>query len=111
MKIDIVADSSACLPEELKSRYSIEYVPISVLFEGKIYRDGVDLTPEQAYRFLAKNPKDWATSAPSPGDFLAAFKKCATRGAGGIICFTLAKSISATHSSALMAKNWRDKTN
>ena len=86
-KIAIVVDSTACLTPEEKSRYQVELVPINVMFEGKVYRDGVDLTAAQAYQFLEKNPEDWATSAPSPGDFLAAYKKQISQGAEAILCF------------------------
>ena len=104
MKIAIVADSTARFTPEQNSRYQLELVPINIKFEEKIYRDGVDLTNEQAYQFLEKNPEDWATSAPSPGDFLNAYKKVVAQGAKEIICLTLAQKISATLNSARMAK-------
>lgn len=104
MKIALVTDSTAHFTQEQKSRYQIELVPINVRFEGKIFRDGVDLTTSQAYQFLEKNPKDWATSAPSPGDFLTAYKKQVSQGAKEILCLTLPQKLSATFSSAKMAK-------
>ncbi len=104
MRIGIVVDSTAYLTQEEKSKYQVELVPINVRFEGKVYRDGVDLTPEQAYQFLEKNPEDWATSAPAPGDFLAAYKKQIEKGAEEILCLTLPQKLSATWNSARMAK-------
>jgi len=74
------------------------------MFQGKVYRDGIDLSVEQAYKFLDENPDDWATSAPSPGDFLAAYKKAAEKGAKEIICIAPPPKISATWNSALNAK-------
>jgi len=103
MKIGIVTDSTAYLSNEQMLRYQIEMVPINVLFEGKVYRDVVDLSPAQAYQFLEKNPKDWATSAPSAGDFLNAFKKLAGQGKKEIICLTLPTAVSATWNNARMA--------
>jgi len=104
MKIGIVADSTAYFRPEDKIKYNIETVPVNVLFEGKVYRDGIDLTASQAYQFLEKNPDDWATSAPAVGEFLVAFKKLAAQGAESIICLTLAQSISATWNNARNAK-------
>ncbi len=104
-KIAIITDSTAFFTPEEKSHYQIETVPVNVMFEGKIYRDGVDLTAQQAYQFLEKNPKNWATSAPSPGDFLATYKKLAARGVKEILCLTMPQAISATWNSARMAKN------
>jgi DegV family protein with EDD domain len=102
-KIGIVVDSTAYLNQEQILRYQIELVPLNVVFEGKVYRDVIDLTPSQAYQFLEKNPKDWATSAPSVGDFLTAFKKLANQGTKEIICLTLPTAISATWNNARMA--------
>lgn len=106
MKIGIVVDSTAYFSQEQKSKYQIELVPVNVLFEGKVYRDGVDLTPTQAYQFLEKNPKDWATSAPSVGDFLVAYKKLVNQGKKEIFCLTLPQAISATWNNARMAKEF-----
>ena len=103
MKIGIVTDSTAYLNNEQILRYQIEMVPVNVLFEGKVYRDVIDLTPSQAYQFLEKNPKDWATSAPSAGDFLTAFKKLAGQGKKEIMCLTLPTAVSATWNNARMA--------
>ncbi|MFH1462268.1 MAG: DegV family protein [bacterium] len=103
-KIALITDSTAHIAQEEKDKYLIELVPVNVMFEGKVYRDGVDLTASQAYEFLEKNPDDWATSAPSPGDFLAAYKKQIAKGAKEIICLAIGGSISATWNSARMAK-------
>ena len=103
-KIAIVIDSACAPPKEQVEKYQFEMVPVNVRFEGKIYRDYVDLTPAQAYRFLDENPEEFATSAPSPGDFRAAFKKTVEKGTKEIICLTLSQKISATYNSARMAK-------
>jgi DegV family protein with EDD domain len=105
-KIALVTDSIACPTKEQAEKYQIEIVPINIRFEGKVYREWVDLTPTQAYQFLEKNPEDWATSAPSPGDFLAAYKRAVEKGAKEILCLTLPQKISATWNSARMAKEF-----
>lgn len=40
-KVAIVADSIACLTEEMVAQYGIRVVPANIHFDGKIYRDGV----------------------------------------------------------------------
>ncbi len=103
-KIAIITDSVACLNKEQQEKYQIEIVPVNVRFEGKVYRDWIDLSPTQAYEFMEKNPDDYATSAPSPGDFLAAYKKKAQEGKKEILCLTLSQKLSATWNSARIAK-------
>lgn len=103
MKIALVTDSVACLSKEEIEKYKVEVVPVNLLFEGKVYRNGIDLDIEKAYQFLEKNPKGFSTSAPSPGDFLKAYQKVANF-SKEILCLTLPKKFSATFNSALMAK-------
>jgi DegV family protein with EDD domain len=109
MKIAIVADSLCYPTKEQQEKYQFEIVPINIRFEGKIFKEGVNLTPSQAYYFLDKNPEEFATSAPSPGDFLAAYKKVVERGVKEIICFTLSQKLSATYNSARMAREFIQK--
>jgi DegV family protein with EDD domain len=103
MKIGIVTDSVASLSQEDVEKYKIQVVPVNLLFEGKVYRDGVDLTTEQAYQILEKNPEEFATSAPAAGDFLKAYRQAASL-ADQIISLTVSQKLSATYDSARMAK-------
>lgn len=103
MKIGIVTDSIASISKEDSEKYNIQVVPANLLFEGKVYRDGIDLTAEKAYEILEKNPEHFSTSAPSAGDFLKAFQQAASE-ADQIICLTVSRHISATFDSARMAK-------
>jgi len=105
MNIAIVVDSISSPTKEQREKYQFEVVPINVRFEGKIYKEGIDLTCSQAYQFLEKNPEEFATSAPSPGDFLSAYKKAVEKGAKEILCLTLSAKVSATYNSAVMAKD------
>ncbi len=109
MEIAIVADSIICPTKEQLLKYQFEIVPLNVQMEGKIFKDGIDLSAAQAYQYLDKNPEDWATSAPSPGDFMSAFKKSADRGAKSIICLTLSQKLSATWNAARLAKEEAQK--
>ena len=104
-KIAIVTDSSVSPTEELAEKYQVEVVPVNILFEGKVYRDWVDLTPTQAYQFLEKNPKEFSTSAPPPDGFLSAYRRIAERGTEEILCLTIPAQLSATYNSARMASN------
>ncbi len=48
-KVAVVTDSIASLPRELVKQYKIGIVPISLYFQGKVYRDWVDISPTEAY--------------------------------------------------------------
>lgn len=53
--IKLVCDSLADLPKELIQKYDIEVVPLSVLFDGKEYIDGIDITKDEFYKILREN--------------------------------------------------------
>lgn len=102
-KVAIVADSIACLTPEMVDQYGIRIVPVNVHFDGKVYRDGVDLSPSQAYQLLEKDPDRFSTSAPSPVDYLEAYHELSTR-TQSILCITLSIKFSMTHDAAQVAK-------
>ncbi len=102
-KVAIVADSIACLTREMVEQYGIRIVPANVHFEGKVYREWVDLSPSEAYRLLEKDPDDFSTSAPSPEDYLEAYREQSTR-AESILCITLSAEFSMLHDAARIAK-------
>ncbi|MBA7675519.1 hypothetical protein ES703_83755 [subsurface metagenome] len=55
--VRVVADSSVCLPKELIEQYNIELVPETIIFGTKVYRDGVDLVPQDFYVLLWGGPR------------------------------------------------------
>ena len=50
MKIRISADSTCDLSPELVRKYNIGIVPLSVIIDGKVYHDGVDVSPRDVFR-------------------------------------------------------------
>ena len=103
-QVAVVADSTASLPAEFTSRYAISVVPVELVFQGRTYRDGVDLEPGEFYRLLEQAETLPTTSAPSPADFLAAFRSASER-ASSILCITPSQRLSATYSAACTAAN------
>jgi len=108
-KVAIVTDSVACIPRELVEKYSIEVVPIQVIFDDKAYRDGVDITPSQFYALLRQAKKLPTTAASLPGPVLEAYHK-AGQGASGLLCITLSAKFSGMYNSAIMAAEMTKET-
>ena len=102
-KTAVVTDSIACLTKEHAQKYGIRIVPINIFFEGKIYRDWIDLTAAEAYKFLDKAPQFWKSSAPSPEEFLKAYQEL-SKYAQNILVITLSSKLSMCYSSAQTAK-------
>jgi DegV family protein with EDD domain len=102
-KVTVVTDSLACLTKELAAKYGIKIVPLNIHFDGKIYKDWVDIAPKQAYELFLKAPEAWGTSAPSPGEFLKVFRKAGKR-IKNILCVTASARVSATIDAARLAR-------
>jgi len=102
-KVAIVTDSIANLPKELVESYGIGIVPIRLLFKDKVYRDGVDLTPSEAYELFLQDPESFTTSPSSPGHYLEAYREASSR-AKNILCITLSSKLSTAYDMARVAR-------
>jgi DegV family protein with EDD domain len=101
--IAVITDSIACLTGELVIQYGIEIIPITVLVDGKVYKDWVDITPSQAYELFLKEPDSFKTAPATPEDCLDIFRKI-SRTAKYIVCVTVSSGISTLYNVAGVAK-------
>src|SRR3990172_1045591 len=101
--VAIITDSIAGLPKEMAESYGITIVPIRLLVGGKVYRDSIDMTSAEAYKFLEQEPESFNTSPSSPGHYLEAFRE-ASQKAKNILCITLSSGLSTGYNAALLAK-------
>jgi len=99
----VVTDSIACLTKELVQKYGIGIVPIRLYFQGKVYRDWVDMTPSEAYKLFLQDPESFTTSPSSPGYYLEAYREASTQ-AKNILCVTLSSKLSTGYDMARIAK-------
>lgn len=97
MDIKIITDSCCDLARDLLSR--IEVIPLTIIIDGKDYRDGEDLTREKFYEKLATAENPPGTASPSPGDFLERFAE-----AERIFIVTVSSALSSSYEHAIMAK-------
>jgi len=54
-KVAIVTDSTAYLPQDCLKQYNISVTPLSVIWDERMYRDGVDILPGEFYKRLAES--------------------------------------------------------
>ena len=107
-QVAVITDSVACLTREQAQRYAIGIVPLNIVYDGKAYKDWVDITPNEAYEFFLKNPNVFSTSTPTPVDFLQAYRKAAQQ-ANNILCITLDTKLSTTNNTAIIAIDYAKK--
>ena len=95
-KVAVVTDSSSCIAGEIARSHGIEIVPYDLVFDGRVYRDGVD-PPGDFYGLLRASKRPPTTAAPSPGQYLEAYEAASKR-AESVLCITLPAGLSSSHS-------------
>ncbi len=104
MAVKIITDSTADLElEELKA-FGVEMAPLSVIFDGKSYKDGTELSKDDFYRMQAEADKLPSTSQVNPDEFVEKFRPHVDNG-DEVIGIFISSKISGTYQSALIAKD------
>lgn len=103
MPVAVVTDSSAYLPDELVEGYGIHVVPLYVVLPGRSGREGSDIGSEEVARTLALRGQTVSTSRPTPGDFVAAYRRALDEGADRLVSVHLSSELSGTWDAARLA--------
>jgi DegV family protein with EDD domain len=100
--IGLVTDSNAQLPADLRERYQVAVVPLTVVVDDQPYQEGVDITTAEFYARLAAGASV-STAAPSPGAVLTAYGQLAAAGATEILSIHIGSNTSATVNAVTVA--------
>jgi DegV family protein with EDD domain len=103
-RIAIVTDSTAYIPEELRTKYNIRMAPQQLIWGNETFRDGLDITPTQFYQRLRVDQTNPKTSQASPGAFKELFAE-ALKSADAVVAIVISGALSQTFNSANVAKN------
>ena len=115
-KIKIMCTSTGCI-EYAPERYhnmGIGIIRIHVLFDGKEYKEGLDLDPVEFYRKLETidDPKNHlpSTALPDTEDIRSAFDDAVKDGYDECIVFTLSSALGGTYNKiCLIAREYEDR--
>lgn len=101
-RVGIVTDSTNSLPAELIKEYDIRVGSVTMVIDGKVYRDQIDISNEEFFR-MQKNLKEMpTTSSVITGDFVDIFRDL-SKSTDSIACFPHSSRLGATHDSAVQA--------
>jgi len=103
MAVRILTDSTADLPDDVIDELGIAVVPLHIYFGNEHFQDGHTITKDEFYRLLTSPGQPFPrTSAPSSGEFEAAYQRLADE-ADEIVSIHLSPKLSATHAAATAA--------
>jgi DegV family protein with EDD domain len=98
----IVTDSGTDInlsPAEA-AKLNVHTIPLNVTLDGKTYREGIDITPEDFYKLLEESENLPVTSQPSAGQFAELYRKLAVDNPN-ILSVHMTSGLSGTYNSAL----------
>ncbi len=94
-KIAIITDSGSDVPKEYKEKYPVYTLPLSIIYGEKVYKDNVDITPEEVYgRMPGEVP---TTSLPTGEEILGVFEQIKKDGFEKVLGVTISSGLSGTH--------------
>jgi DegV family protein with EDD domain len=104
--IKIMADSTCDLSDEVLEMYNISLAPLTINIEGKIYRDRIDIQPDEFYGMMEALPEFPTTGMPSPTEYLKIMKQAVEEGHKEILCICMSSGTSGAYQSAVLAKDY-----
>ncbi len=106
MKFGIVVDSTVYLSEDEFKKYDIRRASLNIMHNDEVVRE-LDVEPKYVFDKMGFGHK-LTTTQPSPGEFLHIYEEMIKKGYDKIFVITLAKPLSGTYQSAMLAKNMLD---
>src|SRR5690606_1518367 len=103
MLVKVASTSTSCL-DYYKEPHDIDIIRIKLLDHGKELLDGTEITADDFYTRLRREPS-WVpkTSQPSLGELVNYFEGLAQRGYNEVFVTTLSKELSGSYNGILQA--------
>lgn len=107
MPVKIISDSTCDLSKELIEKYDIEITPLTVTLGEKSGKDGIDITPEDIYRYVEETGKLSKTGAVNSDEYEKVFRKWRDLGYD-VVQFCIGSLFSSSYQSACIAAQEMD---
>jgi len=104
--IKIMADSTCDLSDEMLKTYDISLAPLTINIDGKIYKDRIDIQPDDFYGMMEALPEFPTTGMPSPAEYLKIIEEAVQAGYKEVLCICMSSGTSGAYQSAVLAKDY-----
>lgn len=102
-RIILTSDSTSDLSKELIEKIGLKIIPLIVNLEGKQYKDGLDINPDEIYASVDRTGVLPKTAALSVGEYLEFFEKVRDNEDDIILHFSISDGFSSTFQNSLIA--------
>lgn len=110
MKVAVMTDSTAYIPKEIRDKYDIYMVPLSVQFADASYQEEIDITTNEFYQKLTDTKELPKTSQPSIGYITSLLEEIA-KDYDAVVSVHLSSGISGTYQAVVSAGEMVDGIN
>ncbi|MEF9953496.1 MAG: DegV family protein [Clostridium sp.] len=108
-KVYIVTDSTSGVPEDIVQSKNVKVLPLTIEFEGAVYKDGVDIDEPKLLEMLARGEELPKTSQVNPKSFLDEYEKLTSEGYK-VISIHISSGLSGTYQSACIARDMMENS-
>ena len=100
-KVKILVDSTSDIPENIRKRYSIDFVPLFIIFGEDSFRDRIDITVPEIFEMVDKRNMLPKTSAVNQVELFQTFQRLTADGSE-VVFIGISSEISTTVQNALL---------
>ncbi|MGL4913645.1 MAG: DegV family protein [Romboutsia sp.] len=108
--IKIICETMNDLPNDIMDNYDVEVLPVTIVFEGKEYRAGVDIDTNEFYKLLRSSESMPSTSQITYITYKEIFEKYINEGKT-VLYMAGSSAASGIYQSAMLAKNDMEEEN
>ena len=102
MKIRFTADSTCDMSADFIERYQVKVFPLSVQMGDKLYKDGIDITPDEIIQRVNGGENLPKTSAVNAAEYREVFEEM-LRDCDAILHFSISSEMSCSYQNACLA--------
>ena len=103
VKVSIVTDSTADIPEHLLSEYAISQIPNILVIGEQSYEDGTEISREEFYALLPTMDPLPTTATPSTVKFQEEYERLLRSGASHVLSIHASGTLSGIYNAACIA--------
>ncbi len=102
-QVKIITDTVAGIPADMAQQYDIRIVPAAdITVNGHSFIEGIDLSVEQAYKLIEKDPDKFITSAISPGFLMDVYREISKK-TSEVLFISISSALTALNKTANFA--------
>lgn len=102
MALQIIIDSASDFDRQEAEALGLHFLPLSITWEGKIYRDQIDISSREFYEKLVETGELPTTSQLTPNDYGELLRRLTENG-DQVVIIALSSKLSGTCQSAMIA--------